>query len=330
MVVSLSISNFKMAIIKNQYIRFFKRTVIVLIVLIIADQLIGRTLRHLYFSQVAGEYYRATYTIDSTKADILIFGSSRASHHYVPDIFEEKLNMGFYNTGRDGNFLLYNYATFKAVTKRYSPKLIIFDINPWELFYLQSNYERLSSLLPYYNDHPELREIVELKGPFEKYKLYSASYPFNSKLINIGIGILELSKTKYASQKGYMPLYNKMKDITANNYLTENIGEIDKNEINALSYIATYCKSNKISLLFVYSPVFNNSKKSFATKIISDIAIAEQAHYLDFSNDSIFDNHPEYFQDNLHLNDDGAKLYSEIISNYIKKMESDNKTLVLK
>lgn len=252
--------------IKNQYIKFLTRITIVILVLIIADQLIGRTLRHLYFSQVAGEYYRATYTIDSTKANILVFGSSRAYHHYVPEVFEDKLKMSFYNTGRDGNYLLYNYAVFKLVTKRYNPKIIIFDLNPIELFYHETDYEGLSSLLPYYNDHPELRKIIELRGPYEKYKLYSATYPFNSQLINIAYGNLEISKTRYASDKGYLPLYGKMKSATTNNALPESIGTIDKNKIEALNNIAVFCKKNNIRLVFAFSPIFNNPKEDSASK----------------------------------------------------------------
>jgi len=324
MVVSLSISNFEMAMIKNQYIKFLTRIIIVILVLIIADQLIGRTLRHLYFSQVAGEYYRATYTIDSTKADILVFGSSRASHHYVPEIFEEKLKMSIYNTGRDGNYLLYNYAAFLAVTKRYTPKLVIFDINPIELYYREADYEGLSTLLPYYNDHPELKEIIELRGPFENYKLYSATYPFNSQLIYIGIGNLEVSKTKYGSHKGYLPLYGKMKSEPANNSLTETTGTIDTNKVNALTDISTYCKKNKIRLAFTYSPIFNNPTEGIASKIIADIAMANQDKYFNFSNDSIFDNHPEYFKDNVHLNNDGAKIFSKIISVNITNSKFDS------
>jgi len=305
--------------VKNQYFKFLKRISIVIFVIIIADQLIGRTLRHLYFSQVAGEYYRATYTIDSTKADILVFGSSRASHHYVPEIFEEKLKMSFYNTGRDGNRLLYNYATFKAVTKRYSPKLVIFDLNPIELYYREADYEGLSSLLPYNDKHPELKEIIELRGPFEKYKLYSLSYPFNSQLINIGIGNLEISKTRYVSQKGYLPLQGKMKNATANNALPESNGTIDKNKIDALNSIAVFCKKNNIRLVFAFSPIFNNPKESAASKIIADIALANQGQYFNFKNDSIFDNHPEYFKDNVHMNDEGANIFSKIISDSIYK-----------
>jgi hypothetical protein len=318
MAANLFISNSDNSMKMNQYIKFIKNVIIILAVLIIADQITGYLMRRLYFNMVAGENYRETFTIDSTKSEIVVFGSSRASHHYVPELFEEKFKMSFYNAGRDGNFFLSNYAAFKAVTKRYSPKLVIFDINPNELMYRKSDYEGLASLLPYYRDHPELRDIIELRSPFEKYKMYSAVYPFNSQLVRIIFR--NLSKTPETYQKGYLPLFHKMNETKANNALIEPTGEIDKNKINALNDIAIYCKKKNIKLAFVCSPVFSNSKEIFGSKIIEEITQAEQSHYLDFSTDSVFDNHPEYFQDNIHLNDEGAKLFSTILSNEIYKL----------
>lgn len=314
---NLFIFNSDNSMIKNQYIKFFKNLVVVITVLFIADQLTGYIMHRLYFNMVAGENYRTTFTMDSTKTDILVLGSSRASHHYVPDQFEDKFKMSFFNAGRDGNFLLYNYAAFKAITKRYSPKLIIFDINPNELIYRKNDYEGLSTLLPYYDNHQEIRDIIELRSPFEKYKLYSAVYPFNSLLIRIIFR--NLSKTRDSENKGYLPLYTRMKNAKANNTLKETEGTIDVNKINALIDISATCKKKNINLFFVYSPVFSNSKKSPGSKIIKDIIKSEECHYFDFSNDSIFDNHPEYFQDNIHLNNDGAKAFSKIISNDIDK-----------
>jgi|WetSurMetagenome_2_1015567.scaffolds.fasta_scaffold121404_2 hypothetical protein len=323
MVGNLYIFNSETTMIKNHYFRFFIKIIIILIILIVADQITGRVLRHFYFNNlVAGEHYQANFCLYNTNSDILVFGSSRASHHYASGLFEKNLKMSFYNTGRDGNFFLYNYAVFKVITKRYSPKIIIFDINPNELIYRKDDYEKLSTLLPYYQDHPELRDIIKLRGPFEEYKLYSAIYPFNSLLTSIGIESLQISKTRYTSDKGYLPLYNKMKGIKANNALQKTVGTIDQNKLNALNDIALTCKNKNIRLLLVFSPIYNNSTESPATKIIENIANSENCQYFDFSNDSTYDNHPEYFQDNVHLNDDGAKIFSNILSE--KLMEKLN------
>ena len=297
---------------------FVKKLILILAILIISDQICGHILRYFYFKQVWGKNHQLTLTIDSIKTDLLVIGSSRATHHYVPEFFEEKLKMSFYNCGSEGNFILFGYGIFKSIIYRYNPKIIIFDLIPNQLAYDNLDYERLSNLLPYYKDHYELKDIIELRSPFEKYKLYSSVYPFNSLLINMMNCNLESKKNKYEIHKGYMPLYNKMNCIKANNFLKKPFGEIDKNKIDALNDIAATCKKKKIRLVFVYSPIFSNSPDSIETKIIEDISKTQKCQYFDFSNDSTFDNHPEYFDDNFHLNDNGARKFSEMFSKLLQ------------
>ena len=101
---------------------FLVKAATLLFFLIATDQAVGFFLRQLYSKQKVGDYSRATYTIDSVQTNALVFGSSRASHHYVTSIFEDKLKTKFYNAGRDGCGLFYNYAAFKSVIKRYTPQ----------------------------------------------------------------------------------------------------------------------------------------------------------------------------------------------------------------
>ena len=60
---------------------FLKRLFLFIIVVIIADHLIGLLLSQLYFNQHKGQYAQTTYAIDSTNQDIIVFGSSRAVRH---------------------------------------------------------------------------------------------------------------------------------------------------------------------------------------------------------------------------------------------------------
>src|SRR5664279_2941974 len=141
--------------IKNKYLKFAVHLLVLLLIIFIFDRIGGSILRKLYYSQIAGTNYETTYAMDSTRADILIFGSSRAIFHYVPEIFEDSLKMRCFNCGRHGSFAMYNYAVFKAITARYTPKTVILDITPEEFNFNNFRYERLSPLLPYYQNHPE-------------------------------------------------------------------------------------------------------------------------------------------------------------------------------
>lgn len=289
---------------------------LIVFIIFVFDRLIGTSLDFFYFNQKSGTGYQATYAIDSTEAEIIVFGSSRANHHYVTEIFENRLSMSCYNVARDGNFILYNYAVFKSITKRYNPKLLIFDITPEDLEYNTSEYDRLSRLLPYYDNHTEIRETVLLKNPFEKVKLFSKIYPYNSLILFIAMGNLEYNKKRAIDFNGYEPAYKKMTNIDLVTF-NRSICNLDTNKINALQEIITICSQRKIELFFVYSPVWRINMTDSCNSFISKLCLQNDIDYIDMSNDSLFLSNPQYFADKIHLNDSGARKFTELFINII-------------
>lgn len=76
-------------------------------------------------------------------------GSSRASHHYVPEIISEKLGMSCFNAGQDGNGIILQYGRWKMLSERYTPKLIIYDINPGFDMVVNDNMTYVDRLKPF-------------------------------------------------------------------------------------------------------------------------------------------------------------------------------------
>jgi hypothetical protein len=297
---------------KYQISKFGFKVIFLFCFVFIADQITGNILRKLYFSQKAGEAYRTTFAMDSTNAELLIFGSSRASHHYVPEIFEERLKMTYYNTGRDGSFILYNYAVLKVVLSRYSPQIIVLDINPTEFYFDPESYERLSSLLPYYSDHPEIRSMINLRSHFEKIKLLSSIYPFNGLLTAIGIGNLKINKKRKSDDKGYIPLYGKM-NKTELISTQSRPGSIDTIKLQALDSISELCSKNGIKLFICFSPIFARTRETKIDTLIVNIVNENRFKYFNFSNEPYFLTNPDLFRDINHLNQDGAIYYSSLV-----------------
>jgi len=298
----------------NQISRFFLRLALVASILLIFDKGTGFLLKHYYFSQEYGKESQTTYIIDSTVADILVFGSSRASHHYVPEVFERRLHETFFNTGKDGNYILSSYAILKSVVKRYNPKLIILDIRAYDLGHIPSEYERLSQLLPYYQQYPEIREVIDLRGPFEKLKQISSIYSYNSLIFQIINGNLGLIKAGETNLKGYVPLSGTMTKEKIDIWDLNNT-RIDENKIHALKDIISTCKQKNIDLVFVQSPSWLIIQDSVCKKIISDMCSENGIAYIDMSNDSTFIKRPDYFADMNHLNNTGAIVFSDMLVN---------------
>lgn len=304
---------FKAQILKiqaNPYIYFLIKLIILFCFLFVIDFSIGKALKYFYFKQESGLLYRTTYSFDKTNESILIFGSSRANHHYHPTIFQDKLKMSYYNVGRDGNFLLYNYAILKSTLKRYTPKMIILDFNKGEFNSSQDSYDRLSSLLPYYEDHPEIRTIVDKRSQFEKYKLFSKIYPYNSLLFTIFAGNMKFNKERKSDLKGYVPLDKKWNKQIENRKISAK-NKLDSIMINAYTSFITDCNTAGVKLYIVCSPYFEIAiEKDESITIAKEIAYKKNIPFYDFSNDSTFLNKPRFFADIAHLNDSGAKVFS--------------------
>ena len=306
---------------------FIAKAILFLILLIILDFTIGNTLRYLYFKQDSGLLYRTTYSLDSTKAEFLIFGSSTANHHYDPSLFSKRLHTSVYNTGRDGNTIFYNYAVFQSVLKRYIPKIAILDFNVGEFKVFPENYDRLSSLLPYYKTHPELHSIIRLKGPYEKYKLLSKIYPYNSLLFTILIGNTDFNKTRdnINDDNGFVPLYHIWhKNISNDSSIRY---QLDSNKINLLKSLIGESKSNGIRLYISISPRFiKYVGEDLSVEIVRKIANESNIPFFNFSKDTLFWNHNEYFADKFHLNNTGATIFSNMVIDRI--IQNQQSTLI--
>lgn len=313
---------------KNRPFSYFILKLLAFLLLVyVADFFIGNLLNNFYFKQNSGFQYRTTYAIDKTRADVLVFGSSRANHHYYPEIIESKLSMTNYNAGRDGNFIFYNYAVLEAILKRYTPKIVVLDVVKGEFRENAESYDRISTLLPYYDSHPEMRQVIELKSQFERVKLFSKIYPYNSSIFSIAIGNTEHNKKKWNDYNGFVPLNRKIA-YTAKGDTTINDFKIDSVKIEYFESFIKQCKNKGIQLFIVVSPYFLISKVTDKSIIIArKIAIDNNVNFLDYSQDTTFRLNHDLFADYSHLNLDGAKLFSRKFMEDITKTKSIAKRL---
>ena len=299
----------------NKYLRFIANGLVFIFLLFVIDQFAGRILRHYYFRVKSGSRYLLNYSMNYTEAEVLILGSSRACHHYVPMIIEDSLKLTCFNTGADGNFLLNSYAIFTSIIARHTPSLVILDLDQNGILAGAAGYDQLNRLLPYYKDKPEVRKIINLKSRSESIKLRSEIYPFNSSILGITGG--NIKNIDIEKDKGYIPLFGKMNESTFYN-LCEEVIEIDPNKIEALNTISEICEMRGIKLILLQSPRYAMVELNDCTIIIESIAKRYGAEFWNYVNDPHFMN-PEYFIDPAHLNDHGAHEFSRIIASRIKQ-----------
>lgn len=316
----------------NRFLSGLFKIIIFLVLLIVADQVIGRILRKLYFTQKTGPNHSLIYSFRECKSDILVFGASQAVHNYDSRIITDSLKMSCYNAGQDGGHcILMQYAQIKVITQRYSPKILILEFHPGSIVHYPGDYDRMQILSPFYKDYPELGPLILLRGKYERIKLFSAIYPFNSNVINI----LRFNTNTHAARKkdfeGYVPLEGSInasiKNIGFNNlnYFTEKKEIVDENMKNALINIIKICNDKNINLLIVSSPIFHTRNEhqdhpSKASELSLEILKRYKVTFFDFSYDSNFMGKHQLFKDEAHLNTNGAKFFTTLLINKIKKV----------
>ncbi len=301
----------------KEKLRILKKLIVFIIILVCLDYLVGSILKKYYFLQQNSDDSRTTFVINDVTSDILILGSSRATYHYDTPMIEDSLKMSAYNGGRIASQVFYYYGMVQSVLKRYHPKLIVLDIIPYEFEPSSDSYERLSCLLPYYDGHPELREICELRGRFEKYKLLSKIYPYNSKLF-FSLKTMFNVKQKTADEskiKGYYPVEKVFK--VTKKYVTPS-NEIDSLKLSYFKKILADCKQANVKLVVCVSPIFiqyASTPKSIA--ITKQLCELNKVPFYDYSTSKIFDDE-KYYSDYHHLNRLGATLYTRMVLSHLK------------
>lgn len=302
---------------RSIYLKFLKMVSLVLIIVVALDFGIGSLLKLFYFRQTSGVDFRTRYAMENSREDLLIFGASTAVHDYIPPTFEKRLKLSAYNVGRDAMSIFYDYAVLKAVLKRYSPKMIILAFDKDEFSQAQESYDRLSTLLPFYKTHPEIDSIIDLKGPYEKYKLISNIYPYNSLVVTISAGNSDLNKKRREDVKGFVAVNKTWPEPIKcdSSFINE---PLDNNKVKAYESFIADCINAKIELYIITSPSFVKATYP-SNSLVLGKAIAERykVRFFDYSQDSGLLNNRNLFADIPHLNASGATIYSDKIANRI-------------
>ena len=258
------------------------------------------------------------YIAYNIKEELLIMGSSRAAHHYKPDILSDSLNMSCYNCGRDGNGIILMYGRYKLLQERYTPKVIIYDVLYDFDLKVNDNIKYTADLKKYFNN-AEIKNIIKDISYTECIKMESNMYRHNSTIINtIGNFITQ----EQDINKGYLPMHNKMKIIPEKKENIEQEVSFDEIKLLYLEKLIKECQG-KTQLFFTISPFYFQQEVSLNYAPIKQLCEKYNVPFIEYDGMFFIEN-KDLFSDSSHLNDKGATLYSQIIAHYVKEYLSNN------
>ena len=193
--------------------KFLTNIAIFFAIVAVVDFSLGKVLHYLQ-STAGGRTGAEYYACKKSNEDVIIMGSSRASHHYVPELFSEQLGLSCFNAGQDGNGIILQYGRWKMISERYTPKLLIYDISIGFDMALNDNMTYVDRLKPFCNDGV-VRSYVASLFPMERIKTVSNLYDYNFKFIEMFFDCIR--KGDYTKKAGYIPLYGHIRSEIVNN-----------------------------------------------------------------------------------------------------------------
>jgi hypothetical protein len=284
------------------------------------DRLVGAAFRSLYFRTRSGEGGGLINRALAQNPEILILGSSRAKHHFDPDIISKALGMSAYNAGINGQDFLYA-AMLLDVRKKTNtpPKIILFHIDRRSVG--ENEDERTKAkVFSYYLERSDVVRQILAETFDDRLKYLSLSYRANGK----ALPILSNLKPRPESQNGYVGLKGLMNVPIADDRPTPPPWKL---KLQLLDQIAQSCRSNGTKLFFVNSPRFivddierkeHEVWRAQITEILKPYSEIEFLELNSFSRPETFQR-AELYRDSDHLNANGAEIFSRGLADELKR-----------
>lgn len=297
-------------------IQFIKRAIALALAVIVIDFALGKVMAHFYFKMTSGQTARITYAMTKANENMIVFGSSRANHNYASDILQDSFHTTVYNAGIDAQSILFHYCVLSSIKKRVQPEVVILDLNVDEFEASSVSYDRLYTLLPYYNNNEAIKPIVNHRSKFEYVKAWSNLYRYNSFVLPVFLN--NVVHRQDDAINGYVPLTRTL-DSNLVKSVARKPKALDSVKLDVFkSFLKEAVASNCKVFVFV-SPTFRDAVNTHASLSIAE-KICREANipFVNYCNDVVFNNHPDYFQDPQHLNKTGAERYTKLVVENIK------------
>ena len=294
--------------------KFLIKIVLFFVVVAVVDVCYGAICDYLRDHAKGGIAAKVHYIIEDCHEDVIMMGSSRMAHHYIPQIFEDSLGMTCYNAGFDGNGIILSYGLLKMILERYTPKLIIYDVSHFDM-YNDDNSKFLDMMKPYYNTKKDcIAELFFDVNIWESLKTESNLYRYSSKFLRL---LSENVHPQLEFEKGYYPMFRTMNyepSVPENEELV-----VDSLKLKYLDSFVKLTRQHHIDLLFVASPIYFGNVKTSDNTPIKAFSKHMKVRFWDYYYDTQLSSSNVFWADPNHLNDRGAQLFSKMIVKDILK-----------
>lgn len=299
----------------SKTVYYIRRLFIFVCILFLIDRGLGLILRELHTHTFDGSKGLVNYRL-SESSDVYIFGSSRAHSHYDSRMFESELRMTTMNAGVFGSKMSLHYGLASLVLSKHTPLMFVLDVSATDFTVKNSN---LHVLRPYYGDSV-VASILDEEETFVRLKNWSAVYPYNSEIAtSIYCNLFRTNPLR--DNKGYLPLSGNLSAVPREREEGVESPSVDQKQFDYLFRFASLAKRKNCRIVFVISPIAVGIPPSQDAIYRRIRAIADSASVPIWDYSELIDQEqsPAYFRDLIHLNSDGARLFSDTVISRLQR-----------
>ena len=301
-----------------------RRTVLFLLLLAGLDVALAALFARGFRSERSGASGGLANQAIAVEAPLLILGSSRAQHHLDPEILGAAAGLRAWNAGADGQGLYYACSLLDLVERRGPPRLVVWnldfkDFDPRER---PRQLQRLSVLLPHYDESPRLRDLWDSQGYEARLKVRVRTYRFNSLVLPILESLLRPSTPPPGG--GFVPVAPRP-GVPPGAGDAQDYGVPDERAIGALQEAAARLSGLDCDVVLLTAPRWSptDPPAAFYARIggrLEEVARSvpraafwrlDEAALPEFRN-------PDLYFDAGHLNAEGARRLSLLVADRIR------------
>lgn len=287
--------------------KFLSYVCVTLLAVAVIDVLYGFAMELLS----GNRYVTSIDHIREAHEDIAIIGSSRANHHYDPQLLADSLHLTAYNYGIEGLNIFADKAVLDMLVGQteQKPQMVIIDLSESDICDVPGwNADQLSLLYPY-DDIPAVDSVLaDVIDPREYFFVrYSKLYRHNSNIVDY------LKPKRAKGQRlgnGFTPLeghWTGEPSESATDYA------VSPQKLDYLERCIRLCADNDVLFVLSTSPSYSRLPKRNWIMAIEKVAHEHHLTYLYHEQDDEFLAHPEWFNEPYHLNAEGAAVFTRKI-----------------
>lgn len=301
--------------------RFVYSIISLVALVIVGDWAVGHCLRNMFEHTRCDEIGRQNYICDSVNTDIVVLGSSRALHHYVPSVITDSTGLSCYNCGFENEGIVFHYALLRQLQQRYQPRLIIYELTyDYDVQYLSwrpANLKHLHTMAGLSCRDSILRSV----DPWERVSMISNIYPFNSQIFTTWASRKPTTYDAADVDHGYIPQYKQMQLEPEWTYRPMKHDEtIDSLKVN---YLKKLIVENAGRLMVVVSPRYLSTEHDIFG-LVEQLCQEHGVPFICMIDEPVITHDISQWDDDGHLNHKGALAFTRQLIPHIKQQLNHN------